>query len=696
MEAVRRSHALTPDTPVRFLKGVGEGREALLANSGLATVGDLLMFFPYRYEDRRHPVHIRDLRRIDAPVSLRGRLLSASLKISPIKRLRIFEAILDDGTGTVMLVWFNQPYLKDQLKKGDQIAIYGQPRVNSYGKLQIENPDFEKLDPGGESDDEGAIVPVYSAVSGIPPKAIRKIVQQSLEAAAGIKDPLPDILRSRLKVIPIIEAILSLHHPQSLDAAFETFRTPAHRRIILQEFFAFQLMLRVRRASEEQRQKSRKTIIDDRIRDLARKALPFTLTGAQKRVLKEIAGDLKSDRPMYRLLQGDVGSGKTIIALISALIAIGNGHQAALLAPTEILAEQHLQRIRQLVEHAGIRVAKLTGSTPASEARMILDDLQGGTLDLIVGTHALLEDRVRFHSFALAIVDEQHRFGVAQRKRFFAKGDLPDILVMTATPIPRSLALAIYGDLELSVIDELPPGRLPIKTTVRGSGRLPKVYEFIEQQLAEGAQIYIVYPIIEESEKLDLKPLTVGFESLRRVFPDRRLAMLHGRMSADEKQSTMAAFKNGEIDILVATTVIEVGIDVPNASIMMVMDSDRFGLSQLHQLRGRVGRGSRKSYCILIRDESTSEEAKERLKTFEQTRDGFDVAERDLQLRGAGDFLGTRQSGMPRFRFGNILRDHQLMELARDVAIETLAREGLESADRLARALTDESSGAKD
>jgi len=696
MEAARRSHSLTTDTPVRFLKGVGEGREALLANAGLAIVGDLLMFFPYRFEDRRHPVHIRDLRRIDAPVSLRGRLLSASLKVSPIKRLRIFEAILDDGTGTVMLVWFNQPYLKDQLKKGDQLAIYGQPRVNSYGKLQIENPDFEKLDPAGESEDEGAIVPVYSAVSGIPPKAIRKIVQQSLEAAATLVDPLPDILRSRLKVIPIIEAVLSLHHPQSLDGSFESFRTPAHRRIILQEFFAFQLSLRVRRASEEQSLKSRKTIIDDRIRELARKALPFTLTKAQKRVLKEIAADLQSDRPMYRLLQGDVGSGKTIIALISALITIGNGHQAALLAPTEILAEQHLQRIRQLVEHAGIRVAKLTGSTPAAEARSILGELQRGTIDLIVGTHALLEDRVRFRSFALAIVDEQHRFGVAQRKKFFAKGDLPDILVMTATPIPRSLALTIFGDLELSVIDELPPGRLPIKTIVRGSARLPKVYEFIEQQLADGAQSYIVFPIIEESEKLDLTPLTVGFESLRRVFPSRRLAMLHGRMSAEEKSLTMAAFKRGEIDILVATTVIEVGIDVPNASIMMIMDSDRFGLSQLHQLRGRVGRGSRKSYCVLIRDETTSEEAKERLKTFEQTRDGFDVAEKDLQMRGAGDFLGTRQSGMPRFRFGNILRDHELMELARDVAIETLAREGLEGADRLARALTDESSGAKD
>jgi len=696
MEAARRSHALTPDTPVRFLKGVGEGREALLANAGLATVGELLMFFPYRYEDRRHPVHIKDLRRIDSPVSLRGRLLSASLKVSPVKRLRIFEAILDDGTGTVMLVWFNQPYLKDQLKRGDQLAIYGQPRVSSYGKLQIENPDFEKVDPAGESDDEGAIVPVYSAVSGIPPKAVRKIVQHSLEAAAAVVDPLPDTLRSRLKVIPLIEAILSLHHPQSLEAGFDTFRTPAHKRIILQEFFAFQLALRVRRAAEEQREKSRKTIIDDRIRDLARKALPFTLTRAQKRVLKEIADDLQSDRPMYRLLQGDVGSGKTIIALISAIIAIGNGHQAALLAPTEILAEQHLQRIRQLVEHAGIRVAKLTGSTPAAEARAILGELQRGALDLIVGTHALLEDRVRFRSFALAIVDEQHRFGVAQRKRFFAKGDLPDILVMTATPIPRSLALAVYGDLELSVIDELPPGRQPIKTIVRGSARLPKVYEFIEQQLAAGAQAYIVFPIIEESEKLDLKPLTIGFESLRRVFPDRRLAMLHGRMSADEKQSTMAAFKKGEIDILVATTVIEVGIDVPNVSIMLIMDADRFGLSQLHQLRGRVGRGSRKSYCIPIRDETTSEEAKERLKMFEQTRDGFDVAERDLQLRGAGDFLGTRQSGMPRFRFGNILRDHELMELARDVAIETLAKEGLASADRLARALTSESSSEKD
>jgi ATP-dependent DNA helicase RecG len=426
---------------------------------------------------------------------------------------------------------------------------------------------------------------------------------------------------------------------------------------------------------------------DDVIRDSVRKVLPFSLTGAQKRVLKEIATDMQSSKPMYRLLQGDVGSGKTIVALIAALIAIRNGHQAALLAPTEILADQHFERILQLLDGSDISVVKLTGSTPASTRPRLLQRIASGDAHLVIGTHAILEPRVRFKSLGLAIVDEQHRFGVVQRQKLFDKGELPDILVMTATPIPRSLAIAMYGDLELSVIDELPPGREPIRTYVRGTSQMPKVFRFIEEQISEGAQAYVVYPIIEESEKLDLKPLLAGVEHVKELLPGRRIGILHGRMKSEEKDDVMRRFKAGRLDVLVSTTVVEVGVDVPNASVMLILDADRFGLAQMHQLRGRVGRGSRKSYCILLRDETATEESKQRLEAFSQTNDGFAVAERDLEIRGAGDFFGTRQSGLPKFRFGNLLRHHSLMELARKTAIEVVERDGVKKGVELLRRL---------
>jgi ATP-dependent DNA helicase RecG len=674
---------LAPDTSVQFVKGVGTGRAKVLQAAGIETVRDLIYFFPFRYEDRRHPTRIADLgRKIDQPVLLRGRVVSAASKISPVKRMKIFEAMFDDGSGTVMLVWFNQPYLSDQIKRGDHLAVYGQPRLSPQGRLQVESPDWEKTDEQEEA--EGRIVPIYSKVGNIPPKALRRIIDLALEATASLDDTMPAEVRERLGVIGLAGAIRAIHHPEELTPEFLSYRSPEHLRVILEEFFTFQLVLRVRRAADEVTKKKRKVEIDDELREEVKRILPFRLTGAQKRVLREIADDLRGERPMYRLLQGDVGSGKTIVALIAAIIMIRNGHQVALLAPTEILVEQHFQRIRQLVDHSLV-VAKATGSMTAGERRTLLAGLRDGYIQLVIGTHALLEEKVVFKSLGLAIVDEQHRFGVEQRQRLFSKGDTPDILVMTATPIPRSLALAMFGDLELSVIDELPPGRQRIKTAVRSSSEVERVYKFIDDEIASGAQIYIVYPLIEESEKLNLKPLTEGFETIRRRFPRRNVAMMHGRMSAAEKEETMAKFKRGEIDILVATTVIEVGIDVPNASVMLIIEADRFGLSQLHQLRGRVGRGERKSWCILVRNANAAPEAIDRLKLFEGTRDGFDVAERDLQLRGPGEFLGTRQSGVPRFRFGNILRDHDLMEKARDTAIDVVEKQGLAHAEEVAR-----------
>jgi ATP-dependent DNA helicase RecG len=668
------------ETPVRALPGAGPSRAKQLEEAGLATAGDLLYYLPYRYEDRRHPVRIADIgRHVDSPVLLRGKVMNANLHITRLRRMKVFEAVLEDGTGAVKLVWFNQGFLADQIKRGDRLSVFGAPKLSAYGQLQVESADWEKFE--GDDDADGAIVPIYSKVGNIPPKALRQIIGGALLALPSLDDPLSPALRKRLGVIDLAPALEQIHRPSQLDGAFIGRRSRGHIRIILQEFFTLQLALRVRRASEEVKTKTRKIAVDDALRAEVKRILPFRLTKAQKRVLKEIATDLQSEKPMYRLLEGDVGSGKTIVALIAAIIMIRNGHQVALLAPTEILAEQHYQRIRQLVDDS-IIVAKATGSMTAGERRTFLAGLREGLIQLVVGTHALLEDRVVFKSLGLAIVDEQHRFGVEQRQRLFAKGDTPDILVMTATPIPRSLALAMYGDLELSVIDELPPGRQQIKTAVRSASQIERVYHFIDTEIDAGAQTYIVYPIIEESEKSNLKPLTIGFEATKLRFPNRRVAMIHGRMPATEKEETMQRFKQDAIDILVSTTVIEVGIDVANASLMLIIDADRFGLSQLHQLRGRVGRGTRQSYCVLVSDKE-----KERLTQFAKTLNGFELADLDLKLRGPGELLGTRQSGALRFRFGHVVRDFELMEKARDLAIEIIEKSGLEKAEKVVRKL---------
>jgi ATP-dependent DNA helicase RecG len=668
------------DTPVRALPGAGPVRAKQLEEAGLATAGDILYYLPYRYEDRRHPIRIADVgRHIDAPVLLRGKVMSANMHITRLRRMKVFEVVLEDGTGAVKLVWFNQGFLSEQIRRGDRLAVFGVPKISSYGQLQIDSADWEKFE--GDDEADGAIVPIYSKVGNIPPKALRQIIGGALAALPSLKDPLPPDLRKRLGVIDLAPALEQIHRPAQLDPLFLGRRSRGHVRIILQEFFTLQLALRVRRASEEVKRKTRKISIDDGMRAEVKRILPFRLTKAQKRVLKEIATDLQSDKPMYRLLEGDVGSGKTIVALIAAILMIRNGHQVALLAPTEILVEQHYQRIRQLLDDSLI-VAKATGSMTAGERRTFLAALRDGVIQLVVGTHALLEDRIVFQSMGMAIVDEQHRFGVEQRQRLFAKGDTPDILVMTATPIPRSLALALYGDLELSVIDELPPGRQQIKTAVRAPSQIERVYHFIDSEIDAGAQAYIVYPIIEESVKSNLKPLTIGFEATKLRFPNRRVAMMHGRMPAAEKEEIMQRFKRGQIDILVSTTVIEVGIDVANASLMLIIDADRFGLSQLHQLRGRVGRGARQSYCVLVSDKE-----KERLTQFAKTLNGFDLADLDLRLRGPGELLGTRQSGALRFRFGHITRDIELMEKARDLAIEVIEKSGLEKAEKIARKL---------
>jgi ATP-dependent DNA helicase RecG len=522
----------------------------------------------------------------------------------------------------------------------------------------------------------GRIVPIYEKTGTLTTKMQRVLVHHALaELPPAVPDPLPPEMLERLHLMDRRTALHDVHFPpehSSLDE-LNGFRSAAHRRLIFEEFFLFQcgLVLRKRRADQER--KPRSVVITDDIRESARRVLPFKLTSDQKKVIAEIVEDMKRPHPMNRLLQGDVGSGKTIVALMAAVVAMENGFQVAFMAPTEILAEQHFINIRRLLESSRFRMALITGTTAGKKRRETQAELSGGSIQLVVGTHALVEDPVAFRELGLAIIDEQHRFGVMQRAALRAKGMHPDILVMTATPIPRTLALTTYGDLDVSVMRELPPGRKPIKTIAKPEARREEIYEFMRQQIDAGRQAYVIYPLVEESSKVDLKAATEMADHLQQdVFPAYRVALLHGRMKQDAKDRVMQGFARGEFHVLVSTTVVEVGVDVPNASVMVVEHAERFGLSQLHQLRGRVGRGAYQSYCVLLYQAPLNDSGRERLKALTETTDGFVIAERDLALRGPGDFFGTRQSGMPTLRVGDLLRDHQLMEEARREAVAAL------------------------
>jgi ATP-dependent DNA helicase RecG len=519
-------------------------------------------------------------------------------------------------------------------------------------------------------------VPIYEKTGTLTTKMQRVLVHHALaDLPQSLADPVPAEIRERQALIDRRTALHDVHFPAETASVTElnAFRSPAQRRLIFEEFFLFQcgLVLRKRRADAER--KSRAVVITDEIREAARRVLPFRLTGDQKKVIAEIVDDMKRPHPMNRLLQGDVGSGKTIVALMAAVVAMENGFQVAFMAPTEILAEQHFINIRRLLESSRFRMALLTGSTTSRKRRETQAELAGGSIQLVVGTHALVEEPVAFRELGLAIIDEQHRFGVMQRAALRAKGLHPDILVMTATPIPRTLALTTYGDLDVSVMREMPPGRKAIKTIAKPESRREEIYDFIRQQLDAGRQAYVIYPLVEESAKVDLKAATEMADHLQQdVFPAYRVALLHGRMKQDDKDRVMQAFARGEFHLLISTTVVEVGVDVPNASVMVVEHAERFGLSQLHQLRGRVGRGVHQSYCVLLYQSPLNENGRERLKALTDTTDGFVIAERDLALRGPGDFFGTRQSGMPTLRVGDLLRDHQMMEEARREAVAAL------------------------
>jgi ATP-dependent DNA helicase RecG len=698
-------------TPVQYVKGIGPRLAEMLAAKGIQTVDELLHYLPFRYEDRLNPKGISELKP--------GEMASviAEVRTSGLfrtRRMPIFQMTAGQGRARLKCIWFNATYLRDKFKPGQMVALYGKVEEDSHSDaLQLIQPQFEIL---GDSSEDGStdaaeqkaadsleigrIVPIYeSAGQGrLTSRWFRRIIRTALDnLTSDLPDLIPQAVRLRLSLISPREALWSVHWPaagESFDD-LQSSRTSAHVRLIFEELFFLELGLELKR-----RQQKTKTGIafplEGRVREAIKKILPFHPTEAQKRVLKEIASDMEKPFPMRRLLQGDVGSGKTIVAFEAAIIAMENGHQVALMAPTEILAQQHYFSARRILENAGYRVVLLTGSLEDDRKREIRRHIGQGNAQLVIGTHALIEQKVEFAKLGLVIVDEQHRFGVLQRFKLMKKSSdsedrksvlqsgeterssaevaEPDVLVMTATPIPRTLALTLYGDLDVSVLDQMPPGRSPIVTRRVSDERSTEVWDFVRKQLAAGHQAYVVYPVIEEKEESELKAAMKMYKELsKRIFPDLRVAVLHGRMEPELKDQVMRLFQKGEIDLLVSTTVIEVGVDVANATIMVVEHAERFGLAQLHQLRGRIGRGAAKSYCILMTGGKVSEEGERRLDAMVRTTDGFKIAELDLELRGPGEFFGTRQAGMPNFQVANLIRDRQLLEVAKREAAAVLA-----------------------
>ncbi len=668
-------------TPLQFVKGIGPRRAADLAGADLHVLEDLLLRLPRRYDDREHARPIAELRAGDA-VAILGTVLSAGERRTQRRGFRIFEAMIGDASGQVRAVFFNQSFLADVLAPRRQVALFGTvDRGRTGGGLQFTNPDYEVLagdaaDDGDQRVHIGRIVPIYERVGSVTPKMARRIVHTCLEGLPGdIGDPLPPAVRRRHGGLDRRTALLRAHFPESgtsLDD-LNLYRTPAQRRLIFEEFFVFQLGLALKRRETDTLRKPHAIAVDDRIRRAALDVLPFRLTGDQRQALREIVEDLQRPRPMNRLLQGDVGSGKTIVALLAALVAMENGLQAAVMSPTELLAEQHFLNIARLLEPSRFEPVLLTGTMGAKDRRDAWERLAEGDAQLAVGTHALVQEAVRFKQLGFVIIDEQHRFGVIQRATLRRKGIQPDVLVMTATPIPRTLALTAYGDLDVSVIRELPPGRQPVATRLAGERQRADVYRFVQRELRAGRQGYVVYPLVEESEKVDLKAATEMARQLQtEVFPDLRIGLVHGRLGPADREGIMRAFAAGDIDLLVATTVVEVGVDVSNATVMLIEHAERFGLAQLHQLRGRVGRGAQRAHCVLLHGDELSAAARARLAAVAETTDGFEIAERDLEIRGPGDFVGTRQSGVPALRTGDLLRDHRVMEDARKAARDWL------------------------
>lgn len=657
------------DQDIQFLPSVGpKTKEILSKELGIRSYGDLLEYYPYKYVDRSKIFHISELTSDMPFVQLKGKILSYE-EVDIGKRNKMLVAHFSDGYGVVDLVWFRSAqYIIKSYKVGTEYIVFGKPSAYN-GRFQFAHPDID--DASKLQISEMGMQPFYGLTEnmkkrGYTSRSIERITRNLVSILPPLPETLPDFIINRLHLVSRDAALRMIHYPHSHQEMQK-----AQVRLKFEELFYVQL--NILRYASDQRRKYRGYIfnrIGDIFNGFYAHHLPFELTGAQKRVMHEIRADMYSGRQMNRLLQGDVGSGKTLVALMTMLIALDNGYQACLMAPTEILAEQHLQTIRDFLQGMDIRVELLTGIVKGKKRKEILDGLATGDIQILIGTHAVIEDPVAFHRLGVAVIDEQHRFGVAQRAKLWAKSENPPhVLVMTATPIPRTLAMTIYGDLDVSVIDELPPGRKPIQTLHKFDNQLTSLYQSIRRQINLGRQVYIVFPLIKENEKIDLKNLEEGYETLKQAFPEFRLSKIHGRMKSAEKEAEMEQFVKGKTQILVATTVIEVGVNVPNASVMVILDAQRFGLSQLHQLRGRVGRGCDQSYCILVTGYKLSEETRKRIDIMCDTNDGFRIAEADLKLRGPGDLEGTQQSGMAfDLKIANIARDGQLVQLARTEA----------------------------
>ncbi len=656
---------------VQYVKGMGQKRAEAFQKVGVQTVEDLLEYLPRRYLDRSTILPIAQIQ-LDQETTVIGEVISKEIIRRGKRRLivRIY-----DRSGVLEGVWFNQVDVFNRIfEVGQTVAFSG--KVGRYRHWQMVHPDFDILSGKKEPLHTSQVIPIYPGTEGLKKVglnsyAIRRIIRNALEQYRDrIPETLPEHLRHKYQLITRAEAYRAIHFPNTMNEIDE-----ALRRFKYEEIFYVQLLMALLHRQHHQEAAGIRFNIDNAFLSRVVKKLPFELTGAQRRVLREIYQDVTSGKTMNRLVQGDVGSGKTIVAVLTMLMAFTAGFQAAMMAPTEILAQQHYLNLVELLDPFDVRIALLIGSLPAKQKQRIQQQIATGNIDLVIGTHALIQEEVQFQRLGLVVIDEQHRFGVLQRGNLIAKGQRPHVLVMTATPIPRTLALTLYGDLDVSVIDELPPGRQTIITAWRTESRLPKILDFIEERIHAGDQAYIVYPLIEESEKMDLKAAKEAHQFFQKRFPEFNIGLLHGRMSMKEKEQVMHAFKQGELHILVSTTVIEVGVDVPNATIMLIEHAERFGLSQLHQLRGRIGRGSKKSYCILVTPENINDVARQRMRVLEETTDGFKIAEEDLRLRGSGEFFGTRQHGLSDFKYIDLVRDARLIQAARDDAFALLKRD---------------------
>lgn len=653
--------------PIRYLKGVGPKKAAVLSNLGINTIEDILFYLPRRYEDRSKFALIREVK-IGEYHTIRAKVLSLGIYTTK-RQIPVFQLTIGDSTGVLYCVWFNMPFLKKNFKVGQTIIVYG--KVERYSKIQMNHPDYEIMEKEPDSIHMGRIVPIYSLKQDISQRYLRLLTYGAVMGYVPLlRETLPTYIRAKRKLVDIHFAVRSMHFPHS----FKNLEKSYHR-LVFEEFFLLQVALAKKKFGLKEKEEGIKHSLDEDSLVTFKKLLPFELTDGQLKAITEVERDMASEKPMNRLLEGDVGSGKTVVALYALLVTVKNGNQGVIMAPTEILARQHYMTMSELLMPLGINIRLLISGIPKDKKQQIKEEIKNGDVDVVCGTHALIQEDVLYNKLGLIVIDEQHKFGVTQRALIKDKGDNPDLLVMTATPIPRTLALTVYGDLDISVIKQMPHNRRPITTFWVEEERRQTVYEFVRQEVRKGRQVYIVYPRVSKTAGSNLKAVTSMYNKIQdEIFPDLQVGIIHGKMSSAAKEAVMKKFKDGVYGILVSSVIVEIGIDIPNASVMIIENAERFGLSQLHQLRGRIGRGDYDSYCILL-GTPTTDSAERRLSKIVETQDGFEIAEEDLELRGPGEFFGTRQHGLPELKFGNLTEDFEIMEEARKEAFKVVSED---------------------